>query len=151
MVTLEISMIDSKELVHRKRILQSVFGLTKSQVECFEKLRAIGSKGTCVQNLVDTTASERSVEQKKLKKLLNLGLVTRESLSLSEFQDRCRRNNRTDLAPDSKKGYLYIYSAITDEELLEKMQKILYNWLKFMEKDLLRSDIEDISHSNQNA
>ncbi|MHA1610900.1 MAG: hypothetical protein ACTSVZ_13415 [Promethearchaeota archaeon] len=114
------------------RMIKSLFGLTKSQTACFLRLRAMGEDGTCVQNLVAQSSSERSVEQKKLKQLLTQGLVTREQLSLTEFEGRCSRNDRNDLSPGTTKGYLFIYSAISDKDLLDKITKIMEDWQNFM-------------------
>jgi predicted transcriptional regulator len=114
------------------QMIKSLFGLTNSQVACFLKLRAIGEGGTCVQNLVAQTSSERSVEQKKLKRLLSQGLVTRQQLSLAEFEDRCSHNKRDDLSPGTNKGYLYIYSAISNQALLDKITILLEDWHRFM-------------------
>ena len=141
-VDVEEDYSDEKEGFHTKfqdaqeielsRMIKSLFGLTKSQVACFIKLRSMGTDGTCVQNLVAQSSSERSVEQKKLKRLLDQGLVTREQFKLAAFEKRCKSKNRDDLSPGTTKGYLYIYSAISDEELLDKVTSKMENWQNFM-------------------
>lgn len=136
MVTLGVMMADSTNETRFKKILRSIFSLTNSQVECFEKIRQLGQEGTCVQNLAIQSESERSVEQKKLKILLKKGLIVREALSLSDFQHRCSLKDRDDLAPGTKKGYLYIYRTITDEELLEKLNQTTQKWASFMQSHL---------------
>ncbi|MHA1675351.1 MAG: hypothetical protein ACTSYI_17200 [Promethearchaeota archaeon] len=141
-VDVEEDCSDEKEGFHTKfqdaqeielsRMIKSLFGLTKSQVACFIRLRSMGKDGTCVQNLVAQSSSERSVEQKKLKRLLDQGLVTRVQLKLAAFEKRCSKRNRDDLSPGTTKGYLYIYSAISDEEILDKVTTKMENWQNFM-------------------
>lgn len=154
---LEFQKIGHKELqekfqdAHEKelgRIIKSLFGLTKSQVACFLKLRSMGTEGTCVQNLVTQTSSERSVEQKKLKHLLNRGLVTREQLKLAAFEKRCSQNQRDDLSPGTTKGYLFIYSAISDQALLEKITGIMDGWQEFL-KNLIQQQPQTEELSKQ--
>ncbi len=137
MDTIGVSMVDQTQVDEFVQIIRSVFRLTKKEAECFLKLRRYGPEGTCVQNLVIQTESERSVEQKKLKKLLHLQLVTREALSLTDFQNRCSENNRNDLIPNTKKGYLYIYRVIPDSELIAKIKDITNQWLKNINNFLL--------------
>ncbi|MHA1776340.1 MAG: hypothetical protein DRO88_02335 [Promethearchaeia archaeon] len=139
MVTLEIKMNDNHAMHEFEQILRSVFHLTKKDVECFMKLRKFGSDGTCVQNLTNQTNTDRSVEQKKLNKLRELGLVTRVQLTLSQFQDRCSQNQREELAPSTKKGYLYVYRTIPDSELYEKIQNTTTDWLKILRDIFLLS------------
>ena len=142
MVDVKEDYSDEKEGFHTKfqdpqeielsRMIKSLFGLTKSQVACFIQLRSIGKEGTCVQNLVAQTSSERSVEQKKLKRLLDHGLVTREQLKLAAFEKRCSKKNRDDLSPGTTKGYLFIYTAISDQQLLNKLTLVMEDWQQFM-------------------
>lgn len=140
MVTIELDMKDSRKIHKLEKILRSVFGLTNKEVECFMKLRGFGSDGTCVQNLTIETKTDRSVEQKKLNKLFRLGLIYRDQLTLGQFRSRCSQINREDLAPSTKKGYLYVYRAISDAELFKKIQIITNQWLDSLKNDFLLID-----------
>jgi len=119
---------DNSEIYH---ILRAVFSVSKKQLECFLQLRLKKKTGSCIKNLFEEEKYDRSIIQKHLKVLCEKGLANRESVSLSEFQKRCEEydlDNRT----RTNKGYLYIYSSISDEELLDKIDKTLRNWKKFI-------------------
>jgi len=115
--------------------LKAIFELTNKQVDCFLTLRLKKKTGSCIKNLVDNTNSERSIIQKHLKILLEKGLVMRESVSLSEFSTRCQEHD-IDNQIKTNKGYLYIYSSISNEDLLEKINETLEDWKNLL-KDFL--------------
>lgn len=110
------------------QILKSVFLITKKQCEIMNLIRKAKERGTCINNLVFSLNSERSIIQKQLKVLLNKELITRRSVSLSEFQDICRINNMSKLMPKCNKGYLYLYYPLSNQELKEKIENKLANW-----------------------
>jgi len=115
--------------------LKAIFELTNKQVDCFLTLRLKKQTGSCIKNLVDNTNSERSIIQKHLKVLLEKGLVIRESVSLTEFNVRCQEHD-IDNQIKTNKGYLYIYSSISNEELLNKINETLEDWKNIL-KDFL--------------
>ena len=127
LITPSLLNLDSDSNIYH--ILRSVFSLSKKQLECFLQLRLKRKTGACIKNLFKEEKYDRSIIQKHLKVLCEKGLANRESVSLSEFQKRCEEydlDNRT----RTNKGYLYIYSAISDKELVDKIDNILNNWKK---------------------
>lgn len=116
--------------------LKAIFELTNKQLDCFLTLRLKKKTGSCIKNLVDNTKSERSIIQKHLKVLLERGLVIRDSVSLTEFNKRCEDYN-IDNKMNTNKGYLYIYSAISDEDILDKINVKLEEWKKNLENFLI--------------
>ncbi len=116
--------------------LKSIFELTKKQLDCFLTLRLKKKPGSCIKILVDNTNSERSIIQKYLKVLLEKGLVIRDSVSLTEFNKRCEEY-KLDNKISTNKGYLYIYSTISDEDLLKKINITLEKWKKNLKKFLI--------------
>lgn len=118
--------------------LKAIFELTKKQLDCFLTLRLKKKPGSCIKNLVDNTNSERSIIQKHLKVLREKGLVIRDSVSLTEFNKRCEDYN-IDNKINTNKGYLYIYSAIPDEDILDKINGILKEWKKNLENFLIEN------------
>ncbi len=118
--------------------LKAIFELTNKQLDCFLTLRLKKKTGSCIKNLVDNTKSERSIIQKHLKVLLERGLVIRDSVSLTEFNKRCEDYN-IDNKMNTNKGYLYIYSAISDEDILDKINGILKEWKKNLENFLIEN------------
>lgn len=124
----------SKENKEFIRIIRAIFGLTKKQSELFLQLQIIAKNETCIMNLVNELDSERSIVQKYLRVLLKKNLVKRRSVTLSEFQERCRKNNRTDIEPGTTKGYLFLYAPISKKELIEKAQEITDHWIEVLEK-----------------
>ena len=109
-------------------IIRSVFGLSKKQLECFLRLRDAKKTGTCITNLVGILGSERSLIQKQLKVLIESQLVEREKVSLLEFREKCVASQMSELMPKTNKGYLYIYSPISDEKLQETINQALQKW-----------------------
>jgi predicted transcriptional regulator len=118
--------------------LKAIFELTNKQLNCFLTLRIKKKTGSCIKNLVENTNSERSIIQKHLKVLLEKGLVIRESVSLSEFNIRCKEHD-IDNQIKTNKGYLFIYASISDEELLEKINEKLEDWKNIL-KDFLNKN-----------
>ena len=118
--------------------LKAIFELTNKQLDCFLTLRLKKKTGSCIKNLVDNTKSERSIIQKHLKVLLERGLVIRDSVSLTEFHKRCE-DYHIDNKISTNKGYLYIYSAISDKELLKKINEILENWKNILKIFLIKN------------
>jgi len=118
--------------------LKAIFELTNKQLDCFLTLRLKKKTGSCIKNLVDNTKSERSIIQKHLKVLLERGLVIRDSVSLTEFNKRCEDYN-IDNKMNTNKGYLYIYSAISDEDILDKINGKLEEWKKNLENFLIEN------------
>jgi len=114
-------------------IIRLTFDLTKKQTECFMKIREMEASGTCITNLTDTLESERSIVQKQLKVLLQKGLIHRKAVTLTEFREKCLANVRDDLMPTTNKGYLYMYSTLSDAELKKKMASRYAEWIKIME------------------
>jgi predicted transcriptional regulator len=115
-----------------KKIIQVVFNLTKKQLKIFLKLREIRSQGSCVMKLETCLGSERSIIQKHLKILINKKIVSRESVTLSEFKERCVETMERDekVIPTTKKGYRYIYYPISDSELVKEITTKLDAWKK---------------------
>ena len=120
--------IEESEEIQFNRIIRSVFGISPSQMKVFSQIRHCSSSGTCITNIVQLLNSERSIIQKYLSILKKKELITRRPVTLSEFQDRCMQNNRGDLIKGTTKGYLYLYSPISDENLLDRIKKITSNW-----------------------
>jgi predicted transcriptional regulator len=120
--------LDDSEVAQFTKIIRSVFGLTKSQEKVFSKIRQCSSGGTCILNLVQLLNSERSIIQKYLSILMKKKLITRNQVTLGEFKDRCMQNNRNDLIKGTIKGYLYLYSPISDEKLINRIKKITSRW-----------------------
>lgn len=118
--------------------LKAIFELTNKQLDCFLTLRLKKKTGSCIKNLVDNTKSERSIIQKHLKVLLERGLVIRDSVSLTEFNKRCEDYN-IENKMNTNKGYLYIYSAISDEDILDKINGKLEEWKKNLENFLIEN------------
>ena len=118
--------------------IRAIFELTKKQLDCFLTLRLKKRPGSCIKNLVDNTKSERSIIQKHLKVLREKGLVIRDSVSLTEFNKRCE-DYHIDNKISTNKGYLYIYSAISDEDILDKINGILKEWKKTLENFLIEN------------
>ena len=117
------------EMKQFSKIIRAVFNLTPKQMDTFLQIRQCTGNGTCISNIVMGMDSERSIIQKYLKALYNKGLITRRSVTLSEFQKRCKINNRLDMAPSTTKGYLFLYTPISDADLLKKMQDITKQWI----------------------
>lgn len=109
-------------------IIMKLFNLSQKQAECFIQLRRYADSGTCITNIVGDMQSERSLVQKQLKFLLKQKLVVRKSVTLTEFQERCRIHKRIDLMPTQKKGYLYLYSPISDDEIIMLAEATWQNW-----------------------
>lgn len=138
-VSISPSLLEKNPLVFNS--LKSIFELTKKQLDCFLTLRLKKKPGSCIKNLVGNTNSERSIIQKHLKVLREKGLVIRDSVSLTEFNKRCEDYN-IDNKINTNKGYLYIYSAISDEDILGKINGILEEWKKTLENFLIENQIE---------
>jgi len=134
-VSINPSLLELEENPLVFNTLKAIFELTNKQVDCFLTLRLKKETGSCIKNLVDNTNSERSIIQKHLKVLLEKGLVMRESVSLTEFNIRCQEH-KIDNQIKTNKGYLYIYSSISNEDLLEKINERLEDWKNLL-KDFL--------------
>lgn len=123
-----------------QKILKSAFGLTKKQSECLYKLYEMEGKSTCIMNLVDKLESERSLIQKTLKVLHELGFVERKQVTLAEFQNLCLKNKHEDMSPNTNRGYLYVYTPIPKDNILQKLTNITESWQdqlgKFLQKTL---------------
>ncbi|QEE16240.1 hypothetical protein DSAG12_02070 [Promethearchaeum syntrophicum] len=135
-VSINPSLLELEENPLVFNTLKAIFELTNKQVDCFLALRLKKKTGSCIKNLVENTNSERSIIQKHLKVLLEKGLVIRESVSLTEFNIRCQEHD-IDNQIKTNKGYLYIYSSISNEELLKKINGTLEEW-----KNLLKNYLE---------
>lgn len=128
-----IDIENSKEISEYFSIISSIFGLTRKQAQLLIQLQLTVKNETCIMNLVNELNSERSIVQKYLRVLMKKKLVIRRSVTLSEFQERCRKNDRTDILPPTTKGYLFLYSPISEEELIQKAKKITNNWIEKLE------------------
>lgn len=133
MSTVQIDMSISKQRKRFKRILQAAFGLTKKQIHVFNQIRDCANRETCVINLVQMMNSERSIIQKYLKVLMKKKLITRRSVTLSEFTERCQKNDREDIVPSTNKGYLYLYTPIPDDQLIQRIREITNGWIDEVE------------------
>ena len=118
-------------------IIRSVFGLTKKQFHVFNQIRDCSNQETCVLNLVQMMQSERSIIQKYLKVLQAKGLIFRKSVTLQEFTERCQKIKRNDIAPSTNKGYLYLYTPISDDKIIEKIQAITQDWIHFLQNHMI--------------
>ncbi len=137
-VSINPSLLEFKEKPLVFSTLKAIFELTNKQLECFLALRIKKNTGSCIKNLEKDTDTERSIIQKHLKVLLEKGLVIRESVSLSEFNIRCQEHE-IDNEIKTNKGYLFIYASISDEELLEKINKTLEKWKKILKVFLIKN------------
>lgn len=126
---IEAKMSNDPYIKKINHILKSLFHLTPKQISVFLKLRQCSYAETCILNMVDLMESERSIIQKYLAKLMKKGLVYRRPVTLAEFQARCRDNNREDISPSTTKGYLYLYSPISDQDLIAKVKDIGQTWV----------------------
>lgn len=131
-IALETQSISSEEKLFRI-VLQAVFQISNKQLDCFFQIRNLSQSRTCILNLVQKLRSERSLVQKQIKTLLDRGLIIRDAVSLSEFKAHCIESGQTDLEPKSNKGYLYLYSALPDSVLLQKIKTSLNGWANFIE------------------
>lgn len=138
-----IEEVDVKEgdLGEFAKIIRSVFGLTPAQFRTFAAIRQCTGNGTCISNVVNRLDSERSIIQKYLKVLFDKKLITRRSVTLSEFQNQCKENNRLDMSPSTTKGYLFLYTPISDKDLLEKIHSITNEWMKNVEEFCLLNPV----------
>ncbi len=136
MTSLEFRQLTEKQRKNFDRIIRSVFGLTKKQMLVFNQIRECANRETCVVNLVQMMNSERSIIQKYLKVLMKKQLIFRRSVTLNEFTERCRLNQREDIAPSTSKGYLYLYTPLPDEKIVERMREITTDWIQKMDKYL---------------
>jgi len=120
---------------HPLKLIQKIFGITRSELDLLDLLYMVPDGGTCISNIVLDLGKERSTIQKQIYALKKKGLVTREKISLTEFHERCSRNSREDLIQSTDKGSLYIYKPIPPAKLLKKIEQkysymieMLYNY-----------------------
>ena len=109
-------------------ILRSLFDLTKKQIECYLMMRKNQDPNICVNHLVGLMESERSIIQKHMKVLFNKGLISRESVTLTKYNELCSSQKRKDSERQSNRGYLFMYNSISNEELQEKIIAKLETW-----------------------
>ena len=117
-------------LRERESLLRFLFGLTKSQFECYLFLLGqmeMRERGTCVRDLTEERSITRSIAQRQLHQFFKAGLVSRESITLVEFKKRCLENKKNYDMPEGKKGYTYVYHPITYRKLLELIEDRLKN------------------------
>jgi len=122
-----------------RKILRALFDLTKKQIECFLIIRKCQNPSICVNHLVGLMESERSIVQKHMKVLFDKGLITRESKTLSEYSDLCSSQNQPENARQSYRGYLFVYNAISNKDLQEKVEMTLETW-KLSCQEFLKSE-----------
>ena len=113
---------------HIKKILRALFDLTKKQIECYLIIRKCQDPSICVNHLVGLMTSERSIIQKHMKVLFNKELITRKSVTLTEYNKECFSQNRKDLERQSNRGYLFVYNAISNQELQERIDMMIDTW-----------------------
>ena len=126
-----------------RKILRALFDLTKKQIECFLLIRRCQDPSVCVNYLVGLMESERSIVQKHMKVLFNKGLITRESKTLSEYSALCASQNQPENVRHSTRGYLFVYNAISNKNLQEKIDTTLDTW-KLSCQEFLTSDLQSI-------
>lgn len=113
-----------------KPILRSIFQLTNKQTELFQQLYEFGKDSMCcMNNLMLKFSSDRSVIQKYLNILLGKGLISRVSKTLNEYQQMCADKD-IELGTESppNKGYLYVYTPVSKEEILSRADYIYNAW-----------------------
>ena len=66
----------------------------------------------------------RSVVQRCLLKLYNMGLVTREQKTLEWYVNNCGESERYEYGDSVPKGYLFVYKALPKERLKKQLMKI---------------------------
>ena len=113
---------------HIKKILRSLFDLTKKQIECYLIIRKCQDPSICVNHLVGLMVSERSIIQKHMKVLFNKGLITRESVTLNQYSELCASQNRKESERQNNRGYLFVYNSISNQELQDKIDMKMDTW-----------------------
>lgn len=144
-----ISTLDRREM-SPFGVLKQLFALTSKQAQILEVLYTQNQAGICIHHLVEKVASERSMVQKLLSDLKKKGLVTRQQMSLTEFQDRCLREHQNHAAHSGtrpqkplEKGYLYLYLPLPREDLLALAKQQLKKWEHTLEALHFRAPVGD--------
>jgi predicted transcriptional regulator len=123
-------------LIDLKKILSQIFQLTPKQIDVFWNLREKGIEGCCIVNLTIIMKKERSLLQKQLSNLIKKGLIHRSTLTLGEFNERCKKLQMGTLEKPHDKGYMYLYQPISDQEIYELAIKTITNWKNILQQSL---------------
>ncbi|MHA1729039.1 MAG: hypothetical protein ACTSWY_09930 [Promethearchaeota archaeon] len=125
------------------QLLHYLFGLSDLEVKIVESLLFIkqcgtNSPGTCISMLVKELDRDRSLVQRSLSKLMRYGIVSRGKKTMKEFIEICRDSGieETTTNATNPRGYLYIYNAISNENLKKKMTKINKRGFKIIQESI---------------
>ena len=128
----------------------SIFNLSKREFAIFRTLRELANVDICVKYLTIQAEKDRSVVQRALKNLLENDLIIPKEVSLSEFKNSCAQNpqlfaklteeERAKIIPKTSRGYLKLYRAIDDDQLMELIGQRLEQW-KYSIVQYLEGDI----------
>ena len=107
-------------------LLKIVFGISDLETKIIMTLYSAQDKGMCINKMNKKLDGNRSVVQRCLLKLYNMGLVTREQKTMEWYIDNCDESekNQYDFGDSVPKGYLFVYRALPKDELKEKLMEI---------------------------
>lgn len=114
-------------------IIEKVFQLNKKQIELFEFLYFSTQTELCIPFLVNKTKMERSNIQRQLASLLSKGLIVRKPITITDYNNRCMELLQPESQNSGSKGYLYLYSAISGLELIQKTKLRFSEWEKSLD------------------
>ena len=127
------SFVLSDEKRKLQEILAATFDLTKKQAKLLVRIVFQKNQICCLNYLTDRMRAGRSTLQKYIKVLLEKGLVKREAKTLAEFEKICQNQNR-EHEYKTNKGYLYVYSAVDKETLMQMAEKTWLSWKDQLKK-----------------
>jgi predicted transcriptional regulator len=118
-------------------IIEKIFQLNKKQIELFELLFFSTQSDLCIPFLVNQTKIERSNIQRQLAILLKKGLIVRKPITIADYNNRCVQLLQPEAQNPGSKGYLYLYSAVSNKELMDLIKTQFSEWQKALESFFL--------------
>jgi predicted transcriptional regulator len=107
-------------------ILRIVFGISDLETKIITTLYSAQGNGMCINKMNRELDGNRSVVQRCLLKLYNMGLVTREQKTMEWYIKHCDEREREEynFGDSVPKGYLFVYKAIPKDKLKKKLLEI---------------------------
>jgi hypothetical protein len=126
---ISLSSINKSE-IQIEQLLKLIYGITDLECQIVKVLldRQKEHAFTCVNILTKELQKDRSLIQKSLQSLEQLGLLTREKKTLKEYRECCEKDSKNDQDKkknhevSTEKGFIYMYKLLEKGKLIEKMK-----------------------------
>lgn len=116
-------MLEEKKIFKSGNLFRCILGLNELESNVFSYL--LKNKNVTTIELADILEKDRSSIQRCLQNLIEMKMIKRESMSLKDFT-----NSKGEI--ESRRGYLYVYTAEELEYIKQKFKDLLEQWYQSM-------------------